>query len=116
MAASTFSTLCAPGRGISLRFMTNSSSLPAHDKNIFAAQASTLRHALFAAKPEDLRLFRQVLSRRFIIEIQYGSVEFGLILKQARFGARVSFQSFVTVQMIGSQVQEDADVRAEVSR
>ena len=72
-----------------------------------------LGYTLFPAEPVHMWFrWRQGRCRR-IIRVQHGTVGFGLILENARFGTGIGFQRVMAVQVVGSKVQKEADVGAK---
>src|ERR1051326_2910907 len=73
-------------------------------------QEGSLIDFLFPAEPEHLRLgaIRKLRASR-IVEIQHGKVVRLLVLKDARFGVGVGFESTMAIEMVRSDVENDRD-------
>src|SRR5256885_13923585 len=78
--------------------------------NFFAEKECALRNALFAAKPENFRLRWRVRRAGGIVSVENGEIVGSLFFENAGLGRGVSFQRAVAIEMIGREIQEDADV------
>src|SRR5205807_4219280 len=74
--------------------------------DLLAAQIGAADDTFRSAEPEDLRPRRRGFGGGGIVGIDYRSIVFGLILKNAPFGPRVVFKGGVPVEVIGSKVQQ----------
>ena len=70
--------------------------------------------AFLAAEPENVRLRRHALGDFRIIGVQHGHVALQLVFEHAHFGVGVFFECSVAVEMVGSEIQQHADFRAEL--
>ena len=75
--------------------------------DLLAAQIGAADDTFRSAEPEDLRPRRRGFGGGGIVGIDYRSIVFGLILKNAPFGPRVVFKGGVPVEMIRSEVQQN---------
>ncbi len=81
--------------------------------NLVFPDESALGDALLPAEPVHAWFCWSQGRGRRVICVQHGTVGFRLILENARFGAGISFQRVMAVQVVGCKVQEDADVGAK---
>jgi len=79
--------------------------------DLIAAQIGAAGDALFSAEPKYLRPRRRAFGACGIVGVDDDGVAFGLVLKNSRFRASVLFKRSVPVEVIGSQVQQDGNVR-----
>ena len=93
------------------RLLENDFFLAAMAKNNFPAEKEcALRDALFAAKPENFRLRWRVRRAGGIVSVENGEIVGSLFFENAGLGRGVSFHGAMAIEMIGREIQEDADV------
>src|SRR5579859_5303012 len=83
------------------------------ENDFFPGEKSSLRDALLAAEPKNFWFCGRVRRARGIVGIQHSKIGGGLLFEDARFGGAVGFHGTVAVEMIGREIQENADVWAE---
>ncbi len=81
--------------------------------NFFAEKECALRDALFAAKPENFRLRWRVRRAGGIVSVEDGEIVGSLFFENAGLSRGISFHRAVAIEVIGGEIQEDADVRTE---
>src|SRR5690242_19271157 len=78
-----------------------------------ACQASSLLHIFLAAEPENFGRLGSVPPGCGVIGVQHGKIAGLLVFENARFGRGIGVHGAVAVEMIGSVIQEHADVGTE---